>query len=217
MLAYDRIRAQSPDKAIQVQIDQKYGGKPKEGQLVREGHYPKFSELIDQIEDIALEYVGFENFLDITKTQCLKDRKDLSDILTGKKSAAEIENNQESMAILPQLTNSAKPKPVTSTLNYASCDSAEGTNAEEKDMTKVPMRRYDHDANQTYHMGLYKAVKWDKKIAPKYFSPSHGSSRKAPFTLKQIRGRDQEKRLAQVRVENQLKVGNQSIDKMSYD
>ena len=31
--------------------------------MVREGHYPKFSEMIDKIENIALEYVKFETYL----------------------------------------------------------------------------------------------------------------------------------------------------------
>ena len=83
-------------------------------------------------------------------------------------------------------------------------------------MTKVPMRRYDHD-QATYHMGQYKAIKWDKKIAKKYSSPNQVASRKAPFTLKEIRGRYQEKHLALVRLENQLKVGNQSIDNLTLN
>lgn len=48
-------------------IDQKYGGKAKEDQLVRDGHYPKFSEMIDQIEKIALSYINFENYIRETK------------------------------------------------------------------------------------------------------------------------------------------------------
>ena len=50
-----------------IRIDHKYGGKPKEGQMVREGHYPKFSEMIDKIEKIALEYVKFETYLSMSK------------------------------------------------------------------------------------------------------------------------------------------------------
>lgn len=46
-----------------VEIDYKLGGKPKNGQLVREGHYPKFSEMIDKIEKIAMQYVGFKSYL----------------------------------------------------------------------------------------------------------------------------------------------------------
>ena len=60
---YDNQRAQiSLSSAKLLKIDQKYGGKPKQGQQVREGHYPKISELIDQIEKIALDFVGFEKF-----------------------------------------------------------------------------------------------------------------------------------------------------------
>ena len=45
---YENQRAQvSLSNAKLMQIDHKYGGKPKQGQKVREGHYPKISELID--------------------------------------------------------------------------------------------------------------------------------------------------------------------------
>ena len=61
--AMDTLRCQSPNTAKMIKIDQKYGGKPKKEQMVREGHYPKFSEMIDQIEQIALQYVNFEGYL----------------------------------------------------------------------------------------------------------------------------------------------------------
>lgn len=44
------------------------GGVPRSDQLVREGHFPKISAMIDSIEKVALDFVGFENFLDLTKT-----------------------------------------------------------------------------------------------------------------------------------------------------
>ena len=47
LLHYNEIRAQSPTSAKMIAIDQKYGGKPKINQMVRDGHYPKFSEMID--------------------------------------------------------------------------------------------------------------------------------------------------------------------------
>lgn len=31
--------------------------------MVREGHYPKFSEMIDQLEKITMDYVKFETYL----------------------------------------------------------------------------------------------------------------------------------------------------------
>ena len=63
LLAFQKSRALSPNTKKMNAIDHKYGGRPKEGQMVREGHYPKFSDMIDQIEKIALEYVKFETYL----------------------------------------------------------------------------------------------------------------------------------------------------------
>ena len=63
------MRSQSPNTAKMIAIDQKYGGKPKKDQMVREGHYPKFSEMIDQIEQIALQFVNFESYLETTRCQ----------------------------------------------------------------------------------------------------------------------------------------------------
>jgi len=140
----------------------------------------------------------------VTKTQTLKDRKDLTDILSGKKAVEELEDNEESMPNLPTLS---KPKTKTSQLNYQSCDSQDSKNKEEqKDLTKVPMRRYDHDM-ETYHMGLYKAKKWDPKIAKKYFSPNASSGRKAPFTLAELRGRNEDKRISMIKRDTNLYTG----------
>ena len=47
LIAFNNHRAKSPTSAKMINIDNKYGGKPKAGQMVREGHYPKFSEMID--------------------------------------------------------------------------------------------------------------------------------------------------------------------------
>lgn len=44
---HDMLKQTNPNMAKMLNIDIRYGGKPKAGQLVREGHYPKFSELID--------------------------------------------------------------------------------------------------------------------------------------------------------------------------
>jgi hypothetical protein len=54
LLQYDDLRAKSPTSYKMMRIDRKYGGKPKVGQLVREGHYPKISDWIDKLEEIAL-------------------------------------------------------------------------------------------------------------------------------------------------------------------
>ena len=54
LLAYDQMRAASPNSAMKLRIDRKLGGKPKKNEMYRDGHYPKFSEMIDKIEKIAL-------------------------------------------------------------------------------------------------------------------------------------------------------------------
>ena len=46
-----------------IKIEEKYGGQPKKGQMVRFGHYPKFSEMIDNVEKVALDFVGFQCYL----------------------------------------------------------------------------------------------------------------------------------------------------------
>lgn len=53
LLAIDEKRAKSPNSKKLLKIDHKYGGKAKEDQLVRHGHYPKISEMIDMVEEIA--------------------------------------------------------------------------------------------------------------------------------------------------------------------
>lgn len=37
--------------------------------MVRDGHYPKFSAMIDEIEKIALSFINFESFIQEAKTQ----------------------------------------------------------------------------------------------------------------------------------------------------
>jgi len=63
MLARDEKRSTSPQFLKLQQIDHKYGGKPKKDQMVREGHCPKISELIDMVEKIAVGFVNFENYI----------------------------------------------------------------------------------------------------------------------------------------------------------
>ena len=102
MLAYDKMRSQSPNSARMIEIDHKYGGKPKDGQMVREGHYPKFSEMIDNIESIATEFVGFENYLTFTKLQTLKNRHEIEEALKTNKDVSELDN-VDSYASIPTL------------------------------------------------------------------------------------------------------------------
>ena len=66
--AFEATRPVSPNSVKLRAIDEKYGGKPKDEQMVREGHYPKFSEMIDKMEEIAMQFVKYEQFLDTTKT-----------------------------------------------------------------------------------------------------------------------------------------------------
>ena len=71
--------------------------------MVRDGHYPKFSEMIDSIEKIALQYCNFENYLDTTKNLSQQNRKDLEDILAGKKTIEDIEDVNDSTEHMPTL------------------------------------------------------------------------------------------------------------------
>ena len=48
-------------------LECKYGGIPKKGQIVRVGHVPKISAMIDGIEQVALANVGFENYMNVLK------------------------------------------------------------------------------------------------------------------------------------------------------
>ena len=61
--------------------------------------------MIDQIEKMALDFVGFENFLDLTKTQTLKDLKEIEEVLKGRK----VESSEDSMEHLPTLAQQKKP------------------------------------------------------------------------------------------------------------
>ena len=78
--------------------------------MVREGHYPKFSEMIDHIEKIAVEYLNHENFLAQTKSQNRKDWRDLNDLLSGKKSVEEVENETDSNDDMPAITRGSALK-----------------------------------------------------------------------------------------------------------
>ena len=69
--------------------------------MVREGHYPKFSEMIDHIEKIAIEFLNHESFLAHAKNQNRKDWRDLTDLLSGKKSVEEVENETDSEDEIP--------------------------------------------------------------------------------------------------------------------
>jgi len=93
LMQYSSIRARSPKTAKIVEIETRIGGVPKNDQLVREGFYPKISEMIDELEAIAMNYLGFEKFLEMTKTQTLQDMKDIDDIMKGKKSVAELDDD----------------------------------------------------------------------------------------------------------------------------
>ena len=59
------VRALSPNSLKLWNLECKYGGSPKKGQMVRVGHLSRFSEMIDMIESMALENIGFENYMGI--------------------------------------------------------------------------------------------------------------------------------------------------------
>lgn len=92
--------------------------------MVREGHYPKFSEMIDKIEKIALEYVKFETYLSSAKKGTNQDRQDQEDILTGKKTVDEIDARGTSMGVLPTMSNfKAAQVRTSSQLSHGGSDS----------------------------------------------------------------------------------------------
>ena len=61
------VRALSPNSLRLWNLECQYGGTPKKGQLVRVGHLSKFSEMIDGIESVALQKLGFENYMSVLK------------------------------------------------------------------------------------------------------------------------------------------------------
>ena len=73
--------------------------------MIREGHYPKFSEMIDQIEHIALEYVKFETYLCTAKKITIGDRQNMEEILAGKKSIDDLDSHDQSLSTLPLMPN----------------------------------------------------------------------------------------------------------------
>ena len=53
------------DFVTQLEID--FGGQPYPGQEVREGHFPKYSDLIDKLEELALMFLEARQFADLLK------------------------------------------------------------------------------------------------------------------------------------------------------
>jgi hypothetical protein len=183
---------------------------------VREGHYPKISEMIDKLEKIALEFVNYEHYLETARTRSQKEHKDLKDYDAGKKKTTDLEeevNNYESVADL--MAVSSKRKSLGSSSDMLHDEDAK-VKVEEKFNTKRPMNNYDHE-NSTYHMGLYVASKWDPKVANNRLSPFGGRSRKAPFTLSELHCKEQKKEIDKIKVKpsllnTQLMTGKGSID-----
>ena len=50
-----------------TQLEIKFGGQPSPGQLVREGHLPKYSKLIDKLEDLAIMFLEARQYADLLK------------------------------------------------------------------------------------------------------------------------------------------------------
>ena len=59
--------------------------------------------MIDHIEKIALEFLDHENFLKDAKDQNRKDWRDIRDLLSGKRSVKEVENETDSEDERPAL------------------------------------------------------------------------------------------------------------------
>ena len=61
------VRSLTPNSRRLWNLECQYGGVPKKGQLVREGHLSRFSEIIDGVEKIAIQQLGFENYMNVLK------------------------------------------------------------------------------------------------------------------------------------------------------
>ena len=119
--------------------------------MVREGHYPKFSEMIDQIEKIASEYVKFESYLYSAKKMTHEDRQKVEDILAGKKTLEDLDSQGQSMANLPPMSNyKSSTNRAGSRLSDGNSD--EKIKEESKEQIFLPNNTYDHDSNTTYHL-----------------------------------------------------------------
>ena len=70
---------------------------------------------------------------------------------------------------------------------------------EKADNSKQPLMRYYHDST-TYHMSMKNAKTWSPKIMNKYDSPGFIRPRQAPFTLAELRCREQEKEIEKIKM-----------------
>lgn len=182
------------------------------------------------VEDLARQFVSYDHYLECSRVQNLKDRKDLEDILTGKKDPIELElSNQESMQSLPMMSSKRNQVSAVSHKKDRS-QASEGTKKEEKisDRHLMPSCKYDHDYS-TFHCGI-KRSEWDQKIEQRRISP-FGKSRAAPFTLAELHCKDQLKDIqrkqarskpvkasvqvpAHINKTSAIQTGNQSVDEL---
>ena len=155
--------------------------------------------MIDSIEKVALDFVGFENFIDLTKTQTLKDLKEIEEVLKGRR----VETPEDSTDHLPTLSSKRQSGGPGSNLN-----SDDGLNKQEDapDNSKQPLMRYYHDSS-TYHMSQSNAKKWSPKISHKRDSPGFIKPRMAPFTLAELRGRQNEQELDKIKLKMRKNLG----------
>ena len=163
------------------------------------------SEMIDQLEKIALEYINFETYIQYTKGETKQNQKDLDDVLAGKKSVEEIDLKTNSMNDLPSLTNQFKSNNKASLSTVNAHEDEDGSKFEEdRTWERNPYKTYDHDFT-TYHVGQRKTSFLDAKKGVKRISNLIGKSRKAPFVLAEINGRHQEKVLNKIKTNPQQK------------
>lgn len=74
-------------KAEVARNEIKLGGKPYAGQLLREGHYPKYSAMIDELEDLAVEYIAERKYLDLLKKFSNENNTELIEMLEANRNA----------------------------------------------------------------------------------------------------------------------------------
>ena len=60
-------RALSPYAAKQWELECQYGGLPASGQMVREGHLPKYSAFIDEAEKVAIKHMQMKDYMNVLK------------------------------------------------------------------------------------------------------------------------------------------------------
>lgn len=74
----------------------KLGGKPYPGQLIREGHYPKFSAMIDELEMLAVDHIGEQQYLELIKQVAEEDLVEFLELFANQKSKTSLSPSESS-------------------------------------------------------------------------------------------------------------------------